>query len=142
MTTASFSILFPADIQPRYIDTSSATSPSTNGKGPILPRKVSKSLDKKIGQQADGMTVDYPAKSGDAAGLNGAVKKEVVVGEGPRRAKRKARKPAIKDESSDDSDTPLVNFSLLVSTHGLEGWGGAPDIRSRTLIHIQLWGLY
>lgn len=83
-------------------------------------------LDKKIGQQADRMTVDYPAKSEDAAGLNGVVKKEVVVGEGPRRAKRKARKPAIKDESSDDSDTPLVSLFLLVSTHRLGVWAERP----------------
>lgn len=62
------------------------------------------------------MTVDYPVKSEDAASLNRAIKKEVIIGEGPRREKRKARKPAIKDESSDDSDTPLVSLFLLVST--------------------------
>lgn len=130
---------FPLTFSLRYIGTSSATSTSasTNGKGPILPRKVSKSLDRKIGQQVDGMTVDHPTKPEDAARLNGVVKKEVVVGEGPRRAKRKARKPAIKDESSDDSDTPLVSLFLLISKDRLEGLGRS---RSRAVVHIHLRG--
>lgn len=60
------------------------------------------------------MAVDYP--TGDRAGVsivNVAVREELDNG----RAKRKGRKPAIKEESSDDSDTPLVSLSLLASAH-------------------------
>ncbi|KAH8151326.1 uncharacterized protein LAJ45_04528 [Morchella importuna] len=85
--------------------TSSATSASTNGKGPILPDRIPKSVDKKADKDFDAMAVDYP--TGDRAGVpivNIAVREELDNG----RAKRKGRKPAIKEESSDDSDTPLT----------------------------------
>lgn len=62
-------------------------------------------------------------KSEDMAGVNGVTREE----EGPGRAKRKARKPAIKDESSDDSDTPLVSFPDLQYTRI-----GGFDIRHST----------
>lgn len=68
------------------------------------------------------------------AGVNGVAREEE---EGPRRAKRKARKPAIKDESSEDSDTPLVSLFLLICIHGLEVSGGAtrhPISRVGTLL--------
>lgn len=66
------------------------------------------------------------AKSEDMASVsiaNGVVKEEVGIEEGPRRGKRKTIKPAIKDESSDDSDTPLVSAFLLASIHELRVWG-------------------
>lgn len=105
----------------RCVGTSSASSASTNGKGPILPRKDPNSLDKKTGQEAD-TTI---TKSKNMIGINGVAGGE---GEGPGRAKRKARKPAIKDESSEDSDTPLVSLFLPVRIHGLEVSVEALDI--------------
>lgn len=97
-----------------FLGTSSATSASTNGKGPILPDRIPKSVDKKADKDFDAMAADYPM--GDRAGVpivNVAVREELDNG----RAKRKGRKPAIKEESSDDSDAPLVSLSLSASAH-------------------------
>lgn len=67
------------------------------------------------------MAVGYPVKPADMAGvsiMNGAVEMEVEIQEGPRKAKRptmKTKRPAMKVESSDDSDAPLVSLSLSLS---------------------------
>lgn len=71
-------------------------------------------------------------KSEDMAGVNGVTREE----EGPRRGKRKARKPAIKDESSDNSDTPLVSFPDLQYTRigGFERRHSKFDLTSRGVL--------
>lgn len=110
------------------LGTSSATSASTNGKGPILPDRIPKSVDKKVDKDFDAMAVDYP--TGDRAGVpivNVAVREELDNG----RAKRKGRKPAIKEESS-DSDTPLVSLSL--STSAYDPFGGVMSIYTCCII--------
>lgn len=64
------------------------------------------------------MAIDYPIKPEDMAGVsivNGAVGVDVDA-EGSRRGKRKVMRPAIKEESSDDSDTPLVSLFLYINT--------------------------